>query len=165
MIRSPLLARKYAKALYDATNGKADLTGLATAAKTNPAELARPGMSRADLNVLVGGEPKSPEIRNFLGILLRRKRLRLLPEILDMYELIAEEAVGVKRATVTSATQIDAAGRARLETTLAALHSAKSIKLDVDVRPEMIGGIMIRVGDQLVDGSVKSVLEDFRSRF
>lgn len=165
MSRSPLLARKYARALFDATHGRADLAGLGELARKDPAILARPGITKKEIHAMIGGEPKSSEIRNFLAILLRRKRLRLLPEILETYELIAEEEAGIKRAAVTVASELGAAERAKLETALAATHRAKKMKLDVRTDPSIVGGITIRVGDRLVDGSVKSVLEEFRSRF
>ena len=116
MTRSPLLARKYATALYDATSGKAALKSLAEKLPGLEAELARPQPSAEQALVLLGG-PTSLEITNLIKILVRRKRLRLLPEIVETYTLIAEEHQGIKRATVTVATPLDATTRGRMPAT------------------------------------------------
>lgn len=162
-MRSPLLARRYARALYE-VNPKLDADTLSKTMLGHEAELARPNISIDEVWTKIGGKPAG-ELANLVVILQRRKRLRILREIIDSYRLMAEESRGEKRAEVTVARELDPATKQKIESMIAANYGAKSVALTVKVDPAIIGGITIRVGDTLVDGSVSSILDDFRSRF
>lgn len=164
-MKSPLLAKKYARALFEASKGKADLKAVAEKLPAIAAIFARPSLSYAQLVKALGAEPDQSEVQNLLKVVCRRKRHKFLPEIVEAYTLEAEQAVGIHRAEVTTATKAEPAALERMKALVTRLTRAQSVKLDVKERPDMIGGVVIRIGDNLIDGSVKSRLEEFRSRF
>jgi F-type H+-transporting ATPase subunit delta len=164
VLRNPLLARKYATALFEATKGKADLSALEPRIAATAAELRRPTISLEEVINLIG-EPASKEIRNLLAILVRRKRHVILGEIVEAYKMIQEESQGIHRASVTVAAEPSAGIRAHIEKAAASILNAKTVKLEINVNPYLIGGMMLRCGDQLIDGSVSTKLEAFRARF
>lgn len=163
-MKSPLLSGRYAKALYEATDGKADLSAIA-AKLPDAAVLAAPSIPYDKLSKVLGAESQSKEIQNLLKLLCRRKRHSLLPEIIDMYELHLEEKQGIQRATVSSAVKLEAEAIKKLESLVMNLSGAKSVKLDTNENSAMLGGFVLRIGDNLIDGSVKTRLEEFRNRF
>ncbi len=93
----------------------------------------------------------------FVDLLLRKKRLDLLAAIADDYEALVERAQGIRRAQVVSARPLGEAERKRL---LAALegYTKSRIKLEAEVDPAVLGGAMVRIGDRVVDGTVRTLL-------
>jgi F-type H+-transporting ATPase subunit delta len=96
-----------------------------------------------------------------LRLLAQRRRLSVLPEMVRQLERLADEDAGVLRATVTSATPLDDnyLGKLRAE-----LEKATGSKVVITHRqdPTLIAGIVTRIGDRVIDGSVKARLESFR---
>lgn len=166
-MKSPLLARRYAKALYDATEGKADLSVYAPrfAVPEMQTALDRPHLSLKDLCALLGGEPADQSVRNLLSILARRKRAGLLPEIAEMYVLLKEEAQGIRRVEVTTAVALDGKAQQALVSELTKIVQARQVVLQPRVDPELVGGLQVRIGDRLIDGSVSGRLQELRSKF
>lgn len=167
-MKNPLLARRYAKAFFDATQGKATLAHLAQrfGVPEMQAALDRPHLALKTLYQLLGGEPADPSLRNLCSILVRRKRAGLLPEISETYERIQEESRGIKRVEVTSAVTLDGKAQQQLVGELMrVVPGAKQVLLDQKVDPTLVGGVQIRIGDKLIDGSVESRLQELRSRF
>lgn len=164
MIKNPQLARRYARALYDASEGKADLGPIKIDPKTAEA-LQTPFLTYDALIKLIGFEPASEMIKNLLQLLCRRKRHFLLADIVEMYTVIQEEEQGIKRAQVTSAVSLDRATQDSLFKVITVISKAKSVKIHLTEDTDIIGGIVIRMGDNLIDGSVKSKLETFRHKF
>lgn len=113
----------------------------------------------------LGGEPATKELRNLLKLLCRRKRHFLLPELLSAYQTKVERAAGLFRANVTAPVAIDSAAQAKLEALVARISGARSVKLDVEIDPAILSGFIVRAGDNLIDASGKSRLEEFRSKF
>lgn len=104
-----------------------------------------------------------PEAKNFLRLLVARGRLDLAPEILIALRERVDQARGVVTAHVTSAVELDAA----LEQVLAerlARHTGRQVRLEVSVDPELIGGIVAQIGDELIDDSVRGRLRRLRER-
>jgi F-type H+-transporting ATPase subunit delta len=164
VLKNPLLARKYAVALFEATSGKADLSAVESRIASVAAELRKPTISLEEVLDLLGA-PESSEIRNLLAILVRRKRHVILGEIVEAYRMIQEESQGIRRASVTLASEPSASARAAVERAAASILRATTVKLEVSVNPDLIGGMMLRCGDQLIDGSVSAKLDAFRARF
>lgn len=94
----------------------------------------------------------------FLNVLVQNHRLKALPSILvATAQKMAEEA-GEVQALVTSATPLDAANISEIATTLSR-RLGKDVKVESAVNPDIIGGLVIRVGSTLIDDSVKTKLE------
>ncbi|MBI1795539.1 MAG: ATP synthase F1 subunit delta [Candidatus Eisenbacteria bacterium] len=94
----------------------------------------------------------------FVDLLLRKKRLDLLDPIVSDYEALVERAEGIRRAHVVSATPLAAGERTRL---LAALerYTGSKVKLTAEVEPAVMGGALVRIGDRVVDRTVRTLLD------
>ena len=99
-----------------------------------------------------------PIVAVFVDLLLRKKRLRELPQIVIELESLIERAQGVKRAHLVSAVPLGTAEKDRLCRELEEITGGK-IKLTSEVDPAVIGGALVRIGDRVVDRTVRTLLE------
>jgi len=95
--------------------------------------------------------------QNFVQVLAENERLSVLPEILELYTAQKNAAEGVLQAVVSSAFPIDAATLAHLVADLEARFKAK-VEASVQIEPDLIGGVKIAVGDEVIDASVRGKL-------
>ena len=109
------------------------------------------------------GTNVQPEARNLARMLIERNRTMLIPQIREMFDAQLRAERGIAVAEVTTAERLTDAERddvrKRLET-----MTGKKVELLLRFDPEIIGGIIIRIGDQVIDGSVRNKLEKMRSR-
>jgi len=102
-------------------------------------------------------------LNNLMGIVLRRRMLQIVPGIAREYRRLYNRQAGIVEATATSAATLEpdevAALRQRLET-----MTNKKIELSLAVDPALLGGIQVRMGDLLLDGSVRGRLERLREQ-
>lgn len=103
----------------------------------------------------------SVELYNFLSVLNTRSRLYELPAVVDAFVKLADESVGRRRVTVYSAEVLSDADRAQL---LAAVQSYfdRNIIMENELKPELIGGLVVRSGDTVLDTSIQSRLKRFK---
>lgn len=94
----------------------------------------------------------------FLDLLLRKKRLGELGTIVTEFEALVERAQGVRRAQAVSAVPMTEDERARLHRELERVTGAK-IKLTTEVDASLLGGALVRIGDRVVDRSVRTLLD------
>jgi F-type H+-transporting ATPase subunit delta len=106
----------------------------------------------------------SPTVRNFLHILVDRDRLYAIPDIVEALQELINQRRGIITAEVTTAVPLDAelehVVAQRLATYLASTPDKVTIHAHVD--PAIIGGVVARVGDQVIDDSVRGRLERLR---
>ncbi len=102
-------------------------------------------------------------ITNFLFVLLDRRRITLLPEILQSFEAILDERLGFVRAEVTSARELAGASKERLRTALAAM-TGKQVRCTFSTEADLIGGVQVRLGSKVYDGSVRGQMQAMRRR-
>lgn len=95
---------------------------------------------------------------DFLCVLARRNRLGFMFGIQDRYQTLMDQYHNVQRLEVTLAKPPDDAQLAKLKAELAEAVKAE-IKLAVQVNPEILGGIIIKKGDMVIDNSVRSILD------
>ena len=100
---------------------------------------------------------------DFLKIILEKGRFDCLPAIRSSAEKIFDEISGRVQATVTTAEPIEESVRKRIEKSLST-KLGKQIQLESRVDPSVIGGMVVRIGDTVYDGSVQSQLSQVRSR-
>ena len=100
-------------------------------------------------------------ILNTICLLISRQSLSILPEVVKEYSSILDLEAGRLQATVTSAVALGSAQSERLGVMLKQVFDAEVV-LDVQEDPELIGGMVIKVGDQVIDGSVKTRLRQLR---
>lgn len=101
--------------------------------------------------------PVSAEQQNFVRLLVDNERLQVLPEIRDLYVELKNGQEGVQEADIASAFPLDDATLKNLVADLEARFKCK-IQAKVSLDPELIGGVRIAVGDQVIDASVRGKL-------
>lgn len=111
----------------------------------------------------VVGTEMLPQMGNLLGLVLRRRRLDSLPQIAREFKRLYNRRAGVVDATATSALRLDQHEIDALTTRLESM-TGKKVELATVVDPGILGGIQVRIGDTLYDGSVRGRLERLRSR-
>ena len=100
----------------------------------------------------------SRSVAAFADLLLRKKRLDLLPDITDQYEALVEKAQGIRRAHAVSAVPLPKAERDRLHAALERTTGSK-IHLTTEVDAALMGGALVRLGDRVIDRSVRTLLD------
>ncbi len=98
---------------------------------------------------------------NFVYLLVSRRRLRLMEQIVSEYEHLADAHEGLAHAEVTTAIPLDEEEWDRLSQRLSQLVGAR-ITLSAKIDPEIIGGFVAQIGDRVIDGSTKSKLNSLR---
>ena len=99
----------------------------------------------------------SPLGMNAAGLLTRRKRLFALAAIVKELDRLSDEQAGVARATVTSAEPLSDAYAERLSQELSAA-TGKKIVLHRKHDPDLLARLVVRIGDQVIDGSARARL-------
>ena len=164
------LARKYSHAIFELAQeeGKLvpygeELAGVNKDLESVPgiwSYFANPELSRDDKKALVKklfeGEV-SEEIYHFLLLLVDKRRMTLLPAIVSQYETLANEARGIIVADVTTARPLSKPQKDKLEDKLEVV-TGKTVKLRLHEDPKIIGGVIVRIGDKRIDGSVTGKL-------
>jgi F-type H+-transporting ATPase subunit delta len=102
------------------------------------------------------------QVRNFLVLLVRQDRLNLLPGILTTFRALLNEHRGIQVVEVTTAEPLDQTGRDLVAARLAQ-HLDCQVVIETRVDPDIIGGLVARVGDQVLDGSVRGRLDRLRA--
>jgi F-type H+-transporting ATPase subunit delta len=160
-------ARRYAQAVYEIALEKKDLERWridlqkivdAVVNETFLAVLESPKIKFEDKSRLLerlGGI--DPIVLNLVRLLIARGGVNMIPEIAAEYRLLLDEYHGIQTAAVVTAVPLDSEDQEKLATNLGA-RVEKKIVLDAAVDPEIIGGIIARVGGKLLDGSTRSKL-------
>ena len=99
--------------------------------------------------------------KNFLRLLLDKNRLGAIQEITDYYSKLTDEISGVTRAQVITAKPLKEAAQDKLEKALSGLTS-KTVSIEVKEDESLIGGLVVKIGDLVLDGSVKAQLEGLK---
>ena len=101
---------------------------------------------------------KNSLVMNLVYQLITEGTLTMLPDIAEEYEHLYNNISGSVNAQVVAAVSLDEEERAKISKRLAEI-TGKKITLEVAVDPSIIGGIIIRIGDKLIDGSLRGKLE------
>lgn len=100
---------------------------------------------------------------NFLLVTIDKRRQRLLGEIVQEYDTLVDQRLDRVRVEVTLARSMDEASMAELQERLTALIGRQAIP-QVRVKPGILGGIVVRAGDTIYDGSLRNRLDGMRRR-
>jgi len=169
------VARVYARALFDAARDAGavapvgrdlgDFVAALAASASLRDVLADPQVdSAAKQRILVeitrGGQPL---VANTLQLLLERGRFGLVAELREAYEALAATEADLVKVEVTSAVELTAAAREKIAERFAEA-AGRRVELAARVDPHIIGGLVLRVGDVIVDGSVQARIRQLRRR-
>ena len=164
------LARPYADAVFRMAQGENDLSGWSSrvatlAAIVSDVQAARliadPAVSAdrvAGLIIDGAGASLGERGASFVKVLAENGRLSVLPEISAQFETLKAKAESTVEATITSAHELT---QAQIDDLVAGLKARfnRAVTVQVAVDAELIGGAVIAVGDQVIDGSVKGRLQ------
>jgi len=103
----------------------------------------------------------SATMKSFLTLLFDKGRFAYLSSISDFYQKLADELKGIARASLVSATPLSSEAVEKIRKTLST-RTGKDIVLDVAEDPGLIGGVVTRIGDLVLDGSIKTQLLNMR---
>jgi F-type H+-transporting ATPase subunit delta len=118
---------------------------------------------RAVMAKLIEEAGGSTLIRNFTYVLIDHRRIGIIGEIRQAFELQLDERLGFARADVTSAAPLEAGMSAELESELSRL-TGKRMRLRFDVDPALVGGVVARIGSTVYDGSVRGELRQLAKK-
>lgn len=164
------IARPYAEALFSLAKQANTLTAWSEQLALANAVAADPEMSRlatdpkvsaaqfSELFLAVCGDRLGAEAGNFIRILVENGRISVLPEVVTQFEALKASEGGVLDAAVTSAFPMSATQLAELSARLEVRFKRK-IHASVSVDPALIGGVIVAVGDEVYDASVRGKLQ------
>jgi F-type H+-transporting ATPase subunit delta len=162
-------ARPYAQAAFEEALKLGDLKGwsemlLSLAEAISYPEVravvTSPRFLKAQVEKLmegVLGAQAKPQQRNFARILVDNQRLLLLPEIVALFEVLRAEAERTVNVEVDSAFELSAAQQEKIISSLKT-RMGREIKLVCKVKKDLLGGVVIRAGDKVIDGSARTRL-------
>ena len=170
-MKQTILARRYAKAIFTVGQEQAKLeeyndvlTGVAGLYISNPElidALTNPlypvDVREKVMTGIIGSMEVDSVMGNFLSLLVEKKRAEILPEIAEEYKTMADEEKNISHGTVISAVELSNELRENVQATLEKL-TGKTVELTTSVDPSIIGGIIAKVGDLVLDGSIKTQL-------
>ena len=162
-----VLAGRYAAALFAAAGDKREeqkvQAELAAAQKQllgHMALLRHPRVGTADKKKLAHAElagKVGPTAMRFIELLIEKKRWDLFPMIAVVYGRLAADKRGAAKAVVRAALPLTADAQKQLSAQLKRF-TGKDIELDVKEDPELIGGVTVKIGDWVIDSSIRGQL-------
>jgi F-type H+-transporting ATPase subunit delta len=175
MARTGTIARRYAEAAFEIAQRDGNVEewlhqlraiGAATSDPAIVRRLEDPHVSLAERQAALTeaqGDEAIPQVVNLVGLILRRRRLEALSDIAREFGRLYNQQEGIVEATATSALQLDEREVAALRARLEQITTGK-VELELHVDPSLLGGVQVRIGDLLIDGSVRGRLERLRGR-
>ena len=172
------MAGRYASALFSLAREGQATDQVAAALKTfdgmiaESADLARlvrsPVFSAAEqtkaLTALLDKAGIAGIAANFIKLVAAKRRLFAIRDMIANYEKLYDSWRGVARAEVTSAAALSDAHVAALKEALKGVTGGKDVEISVKVEPSIIGGLVVKLGSRMVDGSLKTKLNAIRTR-
>lgn len=171
------VAKRYAQGLLDFTNESGQTATVFSEMK----EVVKLMKESADLNkffltpyidskkkVEVAGQifkGLSPSSQNLITLVIRHGRESQLRNIAQEFVRKVEDINGVQRVTLTTATQLSKENLEQILRTSNLVDIKTNFDVQVNVKPEILGGYILRVGDQQIDASVKSKLNSIKKDF
>jgi F-type H+-transporting ATPase subunit delta len=168
-MKNNTVIKRYAQALLDL--GKADgkyaqygqelkslaeaISGLGDEARPLTSPAFPEGVRRAMLKAVVARAGLSPLVSNFVYLLMDKDRLGELVDIAAKYNQLADEERGVVQATITTAQALAAKDIEAINRSLSTF-AGRAVELAVELDPSIIGGVVARLGDLTIDGSVRT---------
>lgn len=176
-MRDKVAARRYARALYDATGdalkrraAQADLEGLSALLAELPelgTTLANPALKGeartrlvADVASRLGLQPLT---RRFVELLVERQRVNILPDVAEVFGAMLAQAEGRLHATVVSAGPLSPLQLAPIQRMLES-RTGKKVELQSETDAALLAGVVVRMGDVEMDLSLRSNLARLQER-
>ncbi len=101
------------------------------------------------------------ELRRVLLLMAEKNRLGILREFVSEFESLVDAKLGIVKAEITSATELDENTLEKIKTKIEELFGKKA-EISVNLDPSLIGGFVVKVADKVIDASVKTQLENLK---
>ncbi len=171
------ISKKYAKALFEAINPNVLENMRNSLNDLSKVWIATPELKMAALNPSLTGEqraqlakeiassikPGDNEFSNLISLLIENKRAALIPEIAQNFSVLVDEFKAALSLEITSAFEIPAAEKSQYEEKIRA-DLGSLVKIDWKINQDILGGMLIKSGDKLIDSSVKGSLKKMASQ-
>lgn len=171
------LEGRYATALFMATNDRLDkVYGDVTTLRSMIAEssdfklmVESPGIDPrtkvAAMTAVCDASGIDSSVVNFIKVLVENKRLQLLPKMIDMYEVFYRAEKGLVPCTITSAKELTKKEKAKVEAAMQKRAGAGStLIMDFNTNPLLLGGLVAKMGEAVIDNSVATRLERLQTQ-
>ena len=171
-----VVASRYARALIEAMSPDQADTGLDQIQRLNDLVATEEDVRKLLLNPVVPQDRRKrfieqlaeamgldPRVRRLFVLIVERRRLPVLADVVVAYQQMLDQRNGIVRAQVLAAAPISEAEQreiaARLEKT-----TGKRVVMEIDEDPELMAGLVVRIGSTVYDGSLRQHLTGFRQR-
>jgi len=128
--------------------------------------LQNPLVNRREKHGLIqkaANQKMSPLVDRFLMLLVDKRRIDLFPLIVERVREVLNEKLGIQEATVVSAHKLDSQSSQGLKKVLETITN-KKIVLETQTDPDLLGGVQVKLGNRLIDGSLRTRLEALRTQ-
>ncbi len=168
-------ARRYAEAAFqvatrdgtvESWRAELDAAGEIAADDQVGRMLANPAVAletRTEMAESIFGKVVGRPVLNLIGLMLRRGRIEQLSRVAAEFRRLDNARQGITLATATSAAPLSPDEIRVLTTRMEELTGGR-VELEVQVDPSLLGGLVVRIGDRLIDGSVRGRLERLRNQ-
>jgi F-type H+-transporting ATPase subunit delta len=167
------LAGRYALALFELARDEKQIETVAASLATLRSAIdesedlrtliSSPLVAREDqargIGAVVGSLGIDRLTGNFVGVLARNRRLRQLPAVIRTFNLLVARHRGEITAEVTSARPLDEGQIAAIKQNLRS-RVGRDINVDLNVDPAILGGLVVKIGSQMIDGSIRTKLNN-----
>mmetsp|Transcript_26805 Transcript_26805/g.41663 ORF Transcript_26805/g.41663 Transcript_26805/m.41663 type:complete len:234 (+) Transcript_26805:66-767(+) len=171
------LEGRYATALYMATGDRLDkvyddlvnLRSMIASSADLKLMVETPGIDpdrKVDaIQAVCGAAGSDPAVVNFLKVLVENKRLKLLPRMIDLYEVFYRAEKGLVPCTVTSASPLSSSQMSEVESAMQKRAGAgATLIMDFNTNPAILGGLVVKMGEAIYDNSVSTRLERLQTQ-
>jgi len=175
MAQRDTAARRYAEAAFEvaqrdgtveAWRSELDAAGEIAADDQVGRMLGNPAVAletRTEMAESILGKTVSKPVLNLIGLMLRRGRIEQLPRVAAEFRRLDNARQGITLATATSAAPLSPDEVQALTARMEQLTGGR-VELDLRTDPSLLGGLVVRIGDRLIDGSVRGRLERLRNQ-
>ncbi len=176
MLEKATIARPYANAAFDQAIDESklgewstmlNLLGLIVSDDNMNAVINNPSISNEALHQFIadiGGDKFSQSGKNFIRVLIDAERIDLATDVFELFEQKRAAAEGISDVDVISAYPLDDAQVSAISESISK-RLAKKIDINTEEDKDLIGGVIIRVGDSVIDASLRGRLKELNSVF
>jgi len=173
-MRREIAARRYAEAVFQIARDQQSIDRWRADLQTVAATFANPEVLGLLENATVPAATKdsvltqtltgvSPLALSYARLLVQRRRVALSPQVVEEFRRLSDDYLGIAHADVTTVVEVDENERRLISERLSRM-TGKQVEVETHTDPSILGGMIARVGDRLIDGSTRTRLQALRVR-